>query len=304
MKKAAAALLVLAAMLLSACQTIGPDGQLTALSTVQRDDPSKKKTAAPVNRTTVSIASGQSADIYTPGPAGGGSTFAYAASASKAPVVLYVHGGGWTKGSREKVYSLPGWAKSRGYVLVSVDYRPLPRTTIEGQVAEVQRAIQWTKFNIASHGGDPNRIVIMGHSSGSHLVAMVAVRKLGGGVKGVIANDVQAYDLEHYYRLRDNSMDPVYVRAFGHNPANWRKWSPITYARNGAGYPPFLILYSGSNYERRKALANSFGSVLRSKGTRVSLFDGLGYTHGSIASSVGKNNAVTKSIDAFLKTVF
>ena len=65
-----------------------------------------------------------------------------------------------------------------------------------------------------------------------------------------------------YYALRDASMDPVYVRAFGSNPANWVKWSPVTHVRKASGFPPFLIMHSGSNGERRRQLARAFASEL------------------------------------------
>jgi acetyl esterase/lipase len=127
---------------------------------------------------------------------------------------------------------------------------------------------------------------------------------LAGPVRGVIANDVQAYDLPEYYRLRNNSMDRVYVKAFGNNPADWERYSPITYVAKGSGYPPFLILYSRSDYERRKALATGFAGELKKRGTRVTLFDGRNYTHGTIARDIGRSLAVTGQIERFLASVW
>ena len=128
-----------------------------------------------------------------------------------------------------------------------VDYRPVPRTNIDGQVNDIVRSINWVRKNIKRYGGDPKRIVIMGHSAGSHLVAMIGVKKLGGKLRGVIPNDVQAYDMVAYGGMR-GSLPRVYAAAFGSNIKNWIKWSPITYVKRSRGYPPFLIMYSGSNY--------------------------------------------------------
>lgn len=296
-KLAAAALLAVG---LAACsQTMGSS---TAALTVKPDDVAEAGRNAPK---TVPIGSGLAVDIHAPDDAKTSGLTAFASAPTRlAPVLLYVHGGGWVKGDRGKVYNLPAYAKSRGYVLVSVDYRPLPRNTIDGQVSDVVKGIKWTRENIADHGGDPNRIVIMGHSSGSHLVSMVAAKKLGGSLRGVVANDVQAYDLPAYYQMRDQSMDPVYVRAFGHDRNNWVRNSPVTYVRRGSGYPPFLIMHSGSNGERRKALSRAFADELRAKGTRVSLFDGGSYSHGTIASTIGKSAAVTRALDEFLQSVY
>lgn len=284
---------------LQACsQTAGSGPDFSALTSARSTN-----APAPEERSTVEIGGGLKVDVYARAPSRLASLLGTKPEAS-APVLLYVHGGGWVKGTREKVYNLPAYAKSRGYLLVSVDYRPLPKNTIEGQVRDVVSGINWVRNNIATYGGDPSRIVIMGHSSGSHLVALIGARKLGGSLRGIVANDVQAYDLPTYYRLRKNSMDPVYRKAFGANRATWVKYSPITYVPQNSGFPPFLIMHSGSNGERRRALAEAFAAKLRQKGTQVTLFDGKAYSHGTIASSIGRSAAVTQALDRFLKAVY
>ena len=223
----------------------------------------------------------------------------------KAPVLLYVHGGGWIKGSREKSYKLDRFTTSRGWMLVSIDYRPVPKTNIDGQVKDVVHSINWVRRNISRYGGDAKRIVIMGHSAGSHLVSMVAAKRLGGKLRGVIANDVQAYDMIAYGGMR-GSLPRVYAAAFGNNLDNWIRWSPVTYIRRASagGFPPFMIMYSGSNYERRKTLANGFAADLKAKGTRVTLFNGRRYSHGSIASTIGTSAEVTRAVERFLIRAF
>lgn len=248
----------------------------------------------------VPVGGGQHVDIWAPEPA---RQTGFLAVARKAPVILYVHGGGWIKGESTKVYDLPGYAASRGYLLVSASYRPVPRTSIDGQVADVVRAINWTRANIAKHGGDPRRIVIMGHSAGAHLVSLVAAQKKAGQIRGVVANDVQAYDLVAYNAMR-GGMAIEYQRAFGANPANWIKWSPVTYLKRGSGYPPFLVMYSRSDRPRRAQLSIAFGRELQKRGTRVTFFDGARYTHGSIATSIGKSAEVTGALDRFLTGAF
>ncbi len=223
----------------------------------------------------------------------------------KAPILLYVHGGGWIKGTRDKIYSLDKFATQRGYMLVSVDYRPVPRTNIDGQVRDIVRSINWVRKNITRYGGDKRKIVIMGHSAGSHLVALIASKRLGGKLAGVISNDVQAYDMVAYGGMR-GSLPHVYAAAFGYNPKNWIKWSPVTYIRKGprGGLPPHMIMYSGSNYDRRKILANGFGADLKAKGARVTLFDGKRYSHGSIASRIGRSAEVTRAVERFLRSAY
>ena len=223
----------------------------------------------------------------------------------KAPVILWVHGGGWYKGTREKIYNLDKFATERGWILVSMDYRKVPKTNIDGQVSDVVRAIRWVRNNISRYGGDSKRIAIMGHSAGSHLVSMIACKRIGGNIRAVVANDVQAYDMVAYAGMR-GGLPWVYANAFGNDPQNWVRWSPVTYLRQGStgGIPPMLIMYSGSDYERRKALANGFAAELRSKGASVSLFDGQRYTHGSIARGIGPSAHVTRAVERFLKRAF
>ncbi len=248
----------------------------------------------------VAIGGGLKIDIYAPAAAQSRGFFS---ARKKVPVLLYVHGGGWIKGSRDKVYNLPKFALERDWLLVSVQYRPVPRTDIDGQVKDVVRSINWVRNHIARYGGDAKRIAIMGHSAGAHLVAMIGAKKLGGAIRGVIANDVQAYDMVAYGGMR-GSLPRVYAAAFGSDPADWIRWSPVTYVRTSRGHPPFMILYSGSNYDRRKVLANGFARELRRKGSHVTLFDGRRYRHGSIASRIGTSAEVTNAVEQFLRRVY
>lgn len=240
-------------------------------------------------------------DIHAPDDARRG--FLFFGSRDRAPVILYVHGGGWARGDRRKVYNMPAWLTSRGYVLVSIDYRKVPATTIDGQVDDVADAIAWTRSNIKRYGGDPDRIVLMGHSAGAHLVSLVAALGKAGNVRGVIANDVQAYDLVAYVSKR-GSIGSMFGNAFTDDPKNWVRWSPITYARRATGLPPHLVMYSRSQGERRRSISLGYANVLKSRGARVTVFDGSAYTHGAIAARLGRNgDRASKAIEDFLKAV-
>lgn len=255
----------------------------------------------------LSYGGGLALDIHQPGEgvtraSAGLNLFAFVGSRPK-PVVIYAHGGGWVKGSRKKVYSLPEWLNSKGYLLVSIDYRKVPATTIDGQANDLARAVAWVRANIRNYGGDPSRIVLMGHSAGAHLVALAAARGMVGNVRGVIPNDVQAYDMVAYAGMR-GSLGYPYINAFGSNPDDWVRWSPVTYARRGSGFPPHLFLHSGSNGERRRALTNGYANLLRARGARVAVFDGRRYTHGSIARKLGQpGDPATLAIERFLEQV-
>ncbi|WP_306118716.1 MULTISPECIES: alpha/beta hydrolase [unclassified Roseitalea] len=245
----------------------------------------------------LSYAGGLKLDVYEPTHVRRG------LFARKRPVVLYVHGGGWVKGDRKRVYSMPQWLTSRGYVFVAIDYRKVPQTTIDGQVRDVERAIAWVRRNIRRYNGDPNRIVLMGHSAGAHLSALAAATGRAQGLRGVIPNDVQAYDLLAYATKR-GSIGSMFGTAFTDEPKNWVRWSPATHAKRNGRLPPHLILYSRSQGERRRAISIGYANLLKGRGTDVDVFHGTAYSHGAIAARLGRpGDKATAAIERFLARV-
>ena len=98
-----------------------------------------------------------------------------AASARPAPLVLFVHGGGWKRGDKK---SATGMQKvehltNEGFAFASINYRLVPAATVEQQAADVSAAVAWHRSHAARLGIDASRIVLMGHSAGAHLVALV-----------------------------------------------------------------------------------------------------------------------------------
>lgn len=111
------------------------------------------------------------------------------------PVVVFVHGGGFARGSKHTegtpFYDNIGlWAVSRGLVGVTLNYRLAPESTWPSGIEDLTAAVAWLKANVARHGGDPSRIVLWGHSAGAaHVadyVANAATRKLDAGVAGAV----------------------------------------------------------------------------------------------------------------------
>ncbi|KAG0567563.1 hypothetical protein KC19_7G143700 [Ceratodon purpureus] len=92
---------------------------------------------------------------------------------SPMPVVLFIHGGVWASGDKWQFSPLGTFLAEEGVVAVLAQYTLYPKVLAVDQVGEMSDALTWTMDNIAQYGGDPNRVFIMGHSSGSHLCAMV-----------------------------------------------------------------------------------------------------------------------------------
>ncbi|HWN26527.1 MAG TPA: alpha/beta hydrolase, partial [Actinomycetospora sp.] len=95
---------------------------------------------------------------------------------ARAPVLLQIHGGAWSSGSKAAdAHPLMAAMVGRGWVCVSVDYRLGPAERWPAQIVDVKRALAWTRAHIGEHGGDPDRIAITGGSSGAHLAALAAL---------------------------------------------------------------------------------------------------------------------------------
>jgi arylformamidase len=93
--------------------------------------------------------------------------------ASRAPVLVYLHGGAWLRGSRLDVcYPAPALA-AKGAALVVPDFNNVSEVSLPQMVQQCREAVDWTVRNAASFGGDPDRIYLAGHSSGAHLASCV-----------------------------------------------------------------------------------------------------------------------------------
>jgi acetyl esterase/lipase len=212
------------------------------------------------------------------------------------PVLLYIHGGAWQVGSRKDVDAKPGFFRDLGFLFVSADYRLGPLHKPDRQAADVAAAYRWVQENIAAHGGDPRRIVVMGHSAGSHLVALMALRGDLSGVAGLILNDIQMYDIGKYAALRGGL-----PRHFSYlfPGRKWADLSPATHLGT-APVPPTLITFSKMPLSRELSL--DFAARLKAAGAKVSIFDGRVYKHIDIDRKIGAEaGGISEAIAGFLK---
>lgn len=165
-----------------------------------------------------------------------------------APVILFIHGGEWTKGDKREVSSKPKFFNDHGILFASANYRLSPKDTHPAQVDDVAHAIAWLKAHVSQFGGDPNRIFIMGHSAGCHLVTLVTLdpnylNEVGlkpADVRGVIAWSGGMYNLPE--REKGTGRYPAYIRAtFGDTEAAQWAASPRAHVENAKSAPPFLF---------------------------------------------------------------
>lgn len=98
------------------------------------------------------------------------------ANLADAPVLIQIHGGGWTIGNKEQQgLLLMNRMAQQGWVCVSANYRLAPGHRFPTQIIDVKRAIAWVHENIKEYGGDPSYVVITGGSAGGHLAALAAL---------------------------------------------------------------------------------------------------------------------------------
>jgi acetyl esterase/lipase len=89
-------------------------------------------------------------------------------------VVIFVHGGSWTSGSRSDYRFVAEALTSRGFVAVLPSYRLFPQVKFPVFVDDVAQAVAWTHAHAAEYGGDVSRIYLMGHSAGAQIAALLA----------------------------------------------------------------------------------------------------------------------------------
>lgn len=176
------------------------------------------------------------------------------------PTVVFVHGGNWIEGDKSlhvwgaDIYRNIGrFLAARGYGAAIINYRLIPEVGWEAQPADVASAVKWIHANIAARGGDPNRIVLMGHSAGAQLAALVAVdpkwlddagvpRQAIAGVAAVSGAGYDISDAETYVLLGHTKH--YYAKQFHTvGSPNWeRDASPINFIDERD--PPFLIMFA------------------------------------------------------------
>ena len=234
--------------------------------------------------------------------------YARPAGTAKAPVLVFIHGGGWAIGDKRHS-SAPKAAHflSRGWAFASVNYRLVPAATVESQAADVAAAVAWLRSNAAANRLDPDRIVLMGHSAGAHLAALVgtdpsylaAARVPLAAVDGVVLLDGAAYDIAAQLAAPRNPVSGMYDAAFGKDPARHARLSPARHAAapNVANW----LIMPVAQRAASTAQSNALAEALRHAGAGALVVPVPGESHGSLNRGLGEpGDFATGEIDRFL----
>lgn len=183
------------------------------------------------------------------------------ASAARAPVVIFAHGGAFVRGDRDlnaEVYgNVLRYFARNGYIGVNMEYRLAPEAAFPAGAEDVGAAIEWAAQNIAAYGGDPGRLYLVGHSAGgTHVASWVFdARVRAGRAPGVVAQALISARLRA--DARPENPNAQAVRAyFGADEELYDERSPV--ACGAASAVPTLIAVA----EFENPLLDTYGAEL------------------------------------------
>ena len=222
--------------------------------------------------------------------------------AKNLPVVFWIHGGGWQTGDKASVQGKPQFFVDKGFVFVSTNYSLLPHVEIETIFRDIAKSIRWVHEHIAEHGGDPKRLLVMGHSAGAQLAALISIddRYLKAEglsldiIKACVPVDGDTFDVPAIIetaetRWRVHQLPPAkfgHREKFGNDPAKHRDYSAVTHAAKGKGIPPFLIIHVAEHPDTR-AQAQRLAAALKEADVPITVFGGKETTHSKINADIG-----------------
>ena len=232
----------------------------------------------------------QRMDVYLPQQARG------------APVIFMVHGGAWRwgdKGATGVVQNKVTRWVSEGFIFISANYRLLPKADPLEQAQDIASALAKAQSRAASWGGDPRKFIVMGHSAGAHLVALLTASpdmafKLGAKPwLGTILLDSAAFDI---VKLMEAKHAYLYDLAFGKDPAYWRAASPLHVLSETA--IPFLAVCSTRRMDSCSQAAQ-FVTEAESLNVHASVLE-QDLSHKDINLQLGLEGSYTDAVELFM----
>ena len=149
-------------------------------------------------------------------------------------VVVWFHGGGLEAGQKE----IPERLKNKGYVVVGVNYRLLPKVTVAETLDDAAEAVAWVFRHVGEYSGDARKIVVTGHSAGGYLSMMLCLNKAWLARYGVDADEVMLYvpfsgqAITHYNVRKMQGIGPL--------KPTIDEWAPLYWVRNDC--PPLVLI--------------------------------------------------------------
>ncbi|MEQ8411046.1 MAG: alpha/beta hydrolase [Erythrobacter sp.] len=239
----------------------------------------------------------QQVDVYEP-----------ATAIDPLPMVVFIHGGGWRAGNHKRVQVKPAHLNAQGYYFASSGYRLVPNVTVRQQAEDIGAALRALVGQAEAIGFDADRIVLMGHSAGAHLAALVATDPQYAGdafeaIRGVVMLDGAGYDVKAQMASAGPQIWQIYYNAFTTDEAMQEALSPVTHV-GGRDAPHWLALYVADR-EASAAQSDMLTERLRAAGVEAEAVAVEGTDHGRMNRELGTEagEAQTRAVDAFLAQV-
>jgi acetyl esterase/lipase len=246
-------------------------------------------------------------DVYSP------------TDAKNLPVVFWIHGGGWEGGDKADVKLKPQAFMDKGFVFVSTNYRLLPAVDMGMLIRDVAKSFRWVHDHIAEYGGDPNRVLVAGHSAGAQLAAILCTDERYLKAEGIsfdaligcVPVDGDTYDIPAIIETAETRCRAHHLplpkfghrEKFGNDPEKFRDFSAVYHVAKDKGIPPFLILYV-ANHPDTTAQALRLGAVLKEAGIATTVFGARETTHNKLNDNLGlPDDPATKALYEFLGQV-
>jgi arylformamidase len=241
----------------------------------------------------------------------------YATPKSKnAPVMFWIHGGGWETGDKSDVAQKPQFFVDRGFVFVSINYRLLPKVEMIDIFRDVAKSFRWVHDHIAEYGGDPKRVLVGGHSAGAQLAALLCTDERYLKAEGIAFTDLigcvpvdgDTYDVPAIIETEETRVrvhgqpQPRFghPQKFGNSAEKFREYSAVTHVAKGKGIPPFLILHV-ADHPDTTAQAFRLGTVLKEAGVKTTVFGAKETNHRKLNDNLGTtDDPATKVLQEFV----
>lgn len=237
-------------------------------------------------------------DVYQPADGG---------KESKArPVVVFFYGGAWQEGSRDDYLFVAEALTQRGFVVVIPDYRVYPEVKYPEFLNDGAAAVAWTAANIERFGGSRTSLFLMGHSSGAHIAAMLALDPTY-----LVAQKVPLTSIKGMIGLAGPYdflplTEPNVIALFS-SEKDLAKTQPISYVKSGiaASLPPLLLLHGDADVRVYPKNSINLARELRAVGAKVE-FDLLpGIDHVSIIGKFTRllrgDGKIVDRVDQFIR---
>ena len=230
--------------------------------------------------------------------------------AKNLPVMFWIHGGGWQAGDKSEVDNKPQAFVDRGYVFVATNYRFVPKVTIKEMAGDVAQAMRWVHEHIGKYGGDPDSIVVAGHSAGAQLAALVStdehyLKNEGlplSLIKACVPVDGDTYDVPLQIDTVEQRRKDIYAWKFG-DPEQQKDLSPVTHVAKGKNIPPVLILHVADHPET-KMQSLRLANALTDAGYSAKTYGEEGTDHVALNVNLGQpDDKPTKMLFDFLAEV-